>query len=169
MFSRHDAVGGGDDEPVGDQCAAAKEQPVQRYGRLPRVLADLRVRAADDSPVVAARRSTEAAAAVEPSRHHRVLLQQRRSPGRVTATAAAVSPPTVVRRGRPRSRVADGAPQSLAADRGGTGAPTPVPPCAGRVAVAAAGSGRRREVRRRRVVGREVVAVVVVRRMADGR
>lgn len=43
---------GGDDEPVGYQRSAAEEQPVQRHGRVPRVFADIRVRAADNPPVV---------------------------------------------------------------------------------------------------------------------
>lgn len=46
-------MSGRDDEAVGDQGPAAEEQPVQGHGRLPRVLADVRFRAADDPPVVA--------------------------------------------------------------------------------------------------------------------
>lgn len=139
-------MGGGDDELVGDQRAAAEEQPVQRYGRLPRVLADLRVGAADDPPVVAAR-PAEAAA------------------------AAAVSRPTAVRSRRPRAADRPRSPRDAAgAVARRTGASMPLlPPSPGRVVVAAAGSGRRRQVRRRWIAAAEVVGVVVLRRMSDGR
>lgn len=51
-------MGGGDDEPVVDERSAAEEQPVQSYGRLPRVFAQDRVVAADDSSVFAAATAT---------------------------------------------------------------------------------------------------------------
>lgn len=52
-YLRHDAVCGGDDEPVGNQGSSAEEQPVQGHCGVPRVFADVRLCAPDDPPVVA--------------------------------------------------------------------------------------------------------------------
>lgn len=148
-YLRHNAVGGGDNEPVCDQRSPAEEHAVNGYGHMPSMLPDSRVGAADNPPVVS-------------FIVQELLGRMRLFPvGRLAAAAAAVAATASGHHDRRLRHV----PRRMRVVRGN--GPLPEQSLIQFTSVAIVATTG---TRRRRQVGRRLVTVVVVvQKRSDGR